>query len=218
MKEGTGKEIKWHENGAVDSETDFVDGTLNGLMRGWSHDGVLIFQHFYYDGRPVSKKKYDVLCEQHCRLPKYGSVRVSKTLGRWFSELQKKQVADLDVHERRRREFDEQCESDLVEADTIEFESLLKTRRICSLGDLESKEVRGWIKSLKSSGACRIWATRVEKDPDGSRHSNRLIIELPDNRKRRKAIFEMLLFQAKPFLNGRLAVVEGDRFVAVSVV
>jgi hypothetical protein len=218
MTDGTGKQIKWHENGAIENELDLVGGVLNGLMRIWSPDGVLIGQKFYFDGRAISKRKYDLLCRQHLHLPKYGSVRVKNTLGRWWSGVREQRAADADRQEQARTDFDDQCESERKEADAIDVERWLKKRRVCSLGDMETSAVRRWIKKLKTNGACRIWATRVQQDPDGSEHSNQLIVELPSDERRRKRVVDALLRQARPFFDGSPAVVAGNRFVTVSLV
>lgn len=71
MKQGTGTQYVWYDNGQLAGENPMVHGMLTGLQRGWDESGYLFFEKFWYQNRAVSKKKYRELQTRHHNIPQY---------------------------------------------------------------------------------------------------------------------------------------------------
>ena len=220
IKDGrlNGIERVWHENGQLESEVFTLSGVMNGRMRIWSDDGVLITQQFFFEGRPISKKKYDGLCASCPSLPVYATEKITNTLGRAIARERKKRQNDPELQLRIRQGVDADCADYIQCPDTKEARAWAQGRRgkRC-LGSFETAETRRLIRKLYAAGAAKVWAANVEADPDGDQFGSRLIVKLPADAGKQGKVFDLLAGTARPFLTGPPAVVVGLRFMAAAI-
>lgn len=220
LKDGKldGTEREWHDNGQLRSEVHCLAGIINGRMRIWSDDGVLITQQFFFDGRPISKKKYDGLCASWPSLPVYPREKIINTVGRAVARERKQRQNDLELQLRIRQGVDADCADYAQCPDTKEARAWARGRRgERGLGSLETTKTRRLVRKLYAVGAAKVWVANVEADPDGDEFGSRLIVKLPADAGKQGQIFDLLAESARPFLTGPPAVLVGLRFMAATM-
>lgn len=114
--------------------------------------------------------------------------------------------------------YDEQCEFETKAKDSKELLSWLQKKGQRELGELTKQDALKLTRKLYSLGAVKIWATRIERDCDGSEYSKRLIIALPPSRDLQGKIFELCADPARPFMDGTAPAARvGGNYMAVNL-
>lgn len=225
LRDGTGLLRKWYDNGQVEAEWSYFKGELNGRMRLWAEGGMLYTQIYYFGGRQISKKGYLKKCAENPELPRFAEEHVTDTLGNYMRRLRRKKrerarLGPTPDQIKAQRIFDDECRIETRETRAKELVSWLSkgTKGPRELGELSTGKSLRLARRLYALGAAKVWATNIERDPDGAEYSRRLIIKLPRDAHARGKIYEACADPARPRLGESLpAIVTGKRFMSVSV-
>ncbi len=226
LRDGTGTLKTWRDDGELASEISYSCGKITGRMRNWGNNGILLGERWFFNDRPISKKKYKQMCVRDARLPRFDEEQVVNTLGNWLRKQRKerrvrKKLGLFDEERQAARElFDEDRLAETKAVDSKEIISWLKrkTKGETVLDEMTEKESLRLARKLYSLGAIKVWAVGIESDPDGSQHSIHLIIALPNDPRKCGEIYKSCASYARPFLTvGSPAIVVGQKYMSVSL-
>lgn len=89
-------------------------------------------------------------------------------------------------------------------------------KRPTELGELSRSKSLQLARRLYAMGATKVWATNIERDPDGAEYSKELIIALPEDMSKLGKIYELCSDPARPFIGGSApAIAKGKKFMSV---
>jgi len=194
-------------------------------MRSWAEDGTLYTTRYFFEGRPVSKKRYLEQCATNPTLPRFLDEKTSSTLGNFMRRLRKEKRKEAkrkatvgDFTDEMR--YDERCALEIKASDAKEALSWLEkgARGKRELGEMGRGEALQFVRKLYKLGAMKVWAVRLEQDPDGFESTRRLVVVLPKDPTDRGRMYEACSDQARPFMMiGTPAILIGQRYMAVSL-
>ena len=158
-------------------------------MRVWEADGMLMVEAYFYESRPISKKKYLEKCRTNPELPVFADEKVTNTLGNYMRRLRKERREQVKWR-RHRKIF--KTSVGLMSGVRQKRKKMTRKKRFPGL-KAESKAKKNLAKSTRAEalrlvkkiyalGAIKIWATGIESDGDESEYSKSLIIILPDEK------------------------------------
>ncbi len=225
LRNGTGTLLEWYENGQLSQECSYFHGAMTGRVRFWAEDGMLFGQRYYFDGRPISKKRYKAKCRAVPGLPRFKDEHTKNTLGNYVRRLRraKRDQAKTGPTPEQLEEdrcFDEICEAETKRKDSKELLFWLAkgTNQQKELGELSKSQALRLAHKLYRLGAVRVWATNIERDRDGAQYSRRIIIALPAPASSREEIYALCADPARPFIGGSgPAIAMGTNFMSVSL-
>jgi hypothetical protein len=180
---------------------------------------------YFFEGRPISKKKYLELCNADRSLPRFLDEKTANTIGNYMKRLrrEKREQTKLGPTQEQLKEqqwFDEECAAEVKEVGSREVLTWLKkkTRGAKEIGEMTKGEVRIFARKLYALGAVKIWVAGIERDRDGSQYSKRLIVALPAEQAKIGRIYEFCTDPARPFLGGiGPAIRLGQKYMCVSL-
>ncbi len=177
IKNGTGIEKKWYEDGTVENEISWVNGTTTGRWRMYEEDGTILGDMYWIKNRKVSKKKYIEACQKDPTLPRYDDIEVKKKL-----------PAEKAIPEPDNDDF---CKGIISSGKAKEAREWFKSAK-CFLGEATNEEDSvELVESLYKAGVVKVWVFDINIDKSGEQYSGRLIIEMPKNSGKRKKIFSI---------------------------
>jgi hypothetical protein len=226
FKGGTGIGRDWHANGQVSGEVSYVDGQMTGRMRGWAPDGMLYFTRYFFDGRQISKKKYDGLCETNPSLPRFADDKLTNTLGNYVRRLRKEQREQAKSGPTPQQfqeiaKWEKDCEFATRRSDSAEAIAWLNGAKGAAheLGEMTQRLALNLVRQLYALGARKIWVVQIERDAAGAEYSKKLVIQLPKSRESVGKIYKLCADEARPFMDGSApAISTSPKFMTVSLV
>jgi hypothetical protein len=225
LKNGSGKLRQWHANGTLSAEFTYHRGQLTGPMKYWAEDGMLYGTKFFFEDRPISKKRYLELCTANPALPRFIDKKETNTIGNYVRQLRKEKRANAKLGPTKEEleaeaYFDETCIAESKSPDGKEVIAWLEKgkRGQRELGELGRAQSLKLAKKLYALGSMRVWATRIECDKDGFECSRRLILKLPPETDKRSKIYNLCSDPARPSLTtGMPAIRIGRQFMSISL-
>jgi hypothetical protein len=180
IKNGTGIEKKWYEDGTIENEISWVNGTTTGRWRMYEKDGTILGDIYWIKNRQVSKKRYLEACKTDPTLPRYEeSDKAAPKI---------KQPVSISKSENS----DELAKSILARKDVFEALKWLRDTSMPehSLGEATTQnDSIELVESLYKAGAITVWVFDIDGGSDEEQNSGRLLIELPRNQSMRKKLF-----------------------------
>lgn len=180
VKDGTGIQREWFQNGRLQLETSTVAGKFTGRIRIWLPDGTLVSEQFGIENRNVTPAAYAVAAARHPDYPRY--------------PVSKSKVKFPDADEIERREFELQVAGLLAQTNKREALRWLKagaSKR--SLGLFKVTQARQLVQKLYAAGALQIFAVSIYSDKDGKQFSDALLVKLPPEPSARQTIRDLLV-------------------------
>jgi hypothetical protein len=178
MVHGTGIQKQWHENGRLQLEVSTVKGQFCGRNRIWLWDGTLLSERFYLHGRPVEAETYRAAAAKDKTLPKFRTEPTASLLKARNREKYIYQVFVASLLERAKP----------VEA----LEWFQKNRgdtTARSLGSFKREQnAKQLVEALYDAGAANVILPGVYHNKAGDQFADCLLVRLPRNDSRRKAI------------------------------
>jgi len=176
MDHGTGVQQTWHDNGQLNVEFTTVAGQFCGRNRMWLRDGTLISDEVLLLNREVTPDEYRQAAARDERLP--------KLRGR---------IAKLPVKDPawERKNFRLYVSWLLAKRNGSEVRAWLKaedkTKRGLGLFKRKSLAVE-FVEELYLSGAIKVIAPDIYRNKRGDQFADRLVVQLPKEPGKRKAI------------------------------
>ncbi len=175
IKNGTGVQKEWHEDGTIKIEIPWINGIVTGRIRVYWGDGTVCGDEYNIKNRKVSKKKYLEACKKDPTLPRYDDIEKDKK-----SQAVKKPPIPNN---------DELCKEIINSQQAKEAREWMKSAK-CILGEATNEEdSKELVESLYKAGAEKVWVFEINIDESGEQYSGRLIVEMPADSKKRKKIF-----------------------------
>ncbi|MGV3756383.1 MAG: toxin-antitoxin system YwqK family antitoxin [Verrucomicrobiota bacterium] len=225
FKAGTGILRQWHENGQLSLEISYFNGRETGRMRCWEKDGMLYGTRYYFEGKPISKKGYLEKCALIPELPRLEEEKTTHTLGNFVRKLkrEKREQAKLGPTPEQLAEklrFDDDCLAETKAKTSQEIIAWLtkSPKKPRELGEISRVKALKLAKKLYAADAKKIWVTNIERDPDGSEYSNKLILDLSEAAAQRSKIYDLCTDHARPLLgNAGPAIRMEKRYMTISL-
>jgi len=182
MVNGTGIQRAWHDNGQLQLEVSTVRGEFCGRNRIWLRDGTLLSERFYLNGEVVSADTYREAAAKDKTLPKFRGKP---------AKLPPKN------HTTERHILDVFVGSLLEKQNRCEGRGWLKQngdKAVRSLGrfkparDAAKSETGKFVKELYDAGATAVIVPDIYRDKAGKQFADCLVVSLPKNAAKRKAI------------------------------
>jgi hypothetical protein len=181
MIHGTGVQRQWHDNGKLQLEVSTVGGAFTGRNRMWLCDGTLLSERFYLNGRVVGHDTYRAAASKGKSLPAFRG-KPAKLPPK--SRATEKHILEVFVH------------SLLEKPERNEARAWL-TRKVGdqttrSLGRFKQEnDAAKFVKALYEVGGVEVIVPEIYRDKAGGQFSDCLLIRLPRNAAKRKAIREV---------------------------
>jgi hypothetical protein len=185
IHEGTGMYRTWHPNGQLMSETSMIDGKNTGRSVAYFEDGELAGETYWLENEKVSKKRYLEACNLNPDLPCH-AVQKTRRLARSANQV----VPNPSTRS-------------LITTDELPLKLLQGAREVLSwleesrqpsrsLGEATDQDdsIR-LAKELYDRGAVAVHAVEIQGEQDDDQNSGRLVVELPDDKRRRKKLFRL---------------------------
>ena len=179
MKDGTGIQREWFENGRLQMETSTVAGKFTGRIRLWLPDGTLVAEQFAIENRNVTQAAYAVAAGRHPDYPRYPA--------------RKGKIKLPNADEIERREFQLQVKGLLSQRNRCEAAKWLAAgaqRR--SLGLFTFIQAQRLVKNLYAATAQKVFAVKIYEGKSGKQFSDALLVKLPSEKPARRAIRQLL--------------------------
>jgi MORN repeat protein len=183
MVHGTGIQRAWHDNGRLQLEISTVHGEFSGRNRIWLRDGTLLSERFYLNGRAVSADMYREAAANDKALPKFRG---------------KPAKVPPNDHATERRIHRLFVGSVLHKRDRSEARRWLQTQNGDQTGrslgrfkparDAARSETGRFVNELYSAGATAVIVPDIYRDKAGKQYADSLVVRLPRNAAKRKAI------------------------------
>jgi len=178
MVHGTGIQRIWHDNGCLQMEISTRSGEACGRTRVWLADGTLISDNLYLHQKSVSAGEYRAAAAQDKSLPKFRG-RLLKVPPE-DSTLQKRMLRVLVAWLLEKPNCSE-ARKWLSKASTD------KSAR--SLGRFKRKQDSiKFVQSLYEAGAVKVIAPDIYASKAGDQFADCLVVQLPRDAARRKAV------------------------------
>jgi hypothetical protein len=177
MGRGTGNSKHWFPNGKLAFEASVVNEGFTGRLRRWNDAGALVQENFFLENRRVPRDEYDRATETDSSLPTYDDeskepVRERRNTGRGGHE---KIIAGL----LSRRT-----------ANAVEWLKESASDATRSLGELNNSKSVLLVNALREAGAVDVLAVDIDEDAKGNQQAGKLVIVMPKDQKKRRAIRE----------------------------
>jgi hypothetical protein len=177
MVNGTGIQRAWHDNGQLQSELSTVRGEFSGRSRTWLRDGTLLSERIYLHGRIVSAEAYCDAAKKDKSLPKLrekpGGVRrknlaseyrIHRVFTKWLLGKSNGEAAEW-LHRNGEAKAARSLGRFKREGDAVEF-----------------------VRALYDAGAAKVVVSDIYTNKNGDQFADYLLVQLPKDAKRRKAI------------------------------
>ena len=177
MVRGTGIQRAWHDNGQLQMEVSTVRGEFCGRNRIWLRDGTLLSERFYVHSRVVSADEYREAAARDETLPKFPgqSAKLPPKNGATREHIYRVFVASL-----------------LEKTHRKEARTWLKNgggKIAHSLGRFKSEsDAAKFVEQLYDAGAAKVIAPDIYDNKAGDQFADSVLVHLPQNRVKRKAI------------------------------
>jgi hypothetical protein len=177
MVNGTGIQRAWHDNGQLQSELSTVRGEFSGRSRMWLHDGTLLSERIYLHGRIVSAEAYREAAKKDTSLP--------KLRGQPAGARRESPASEYRIH----RVFTKWLlgKSGGDAAEWLHHNGEAKAARSLGRFKREGDAVK-FVQSLYQAGAAKVVVSDVYTKKNGDQFADYLLVKLPKDAKRRKAI------------------------------
>ena len=176
MEHGTGTQKSWHDNGRLKQEFATVDGQFCGRSRMWLRDGTLISDKVLLFDRDVTPSQYHQAASKDPRLPRLLG-RVGKTPPN--SRAMEKHMQHVFVQSLLARRNRSETRTWLNADD--------KTTRTLGRFKRASAAVK-FLDALYQAGAVKVIAPDIYHNKRGGQFADCLLVQLPKEAGRRKAI------------------------------
>lgn len=197
MERGTGIQRAWHDNGRLQMELSTVNGDFCGRSRLWLADGTLLSDKLRLHGRDVSVALYRKAAAKDPALPK---LRGRTALAR--KKPAEKKILQVLTTELLRKPNRFEALSWLARTTGIEGAR--------SLGRFKSeRQATQFVEELYEAGAVEVIAPDTYGNSRGDQFADCLVVRLPKEERRRKAIRAVCALLKKR----KLGAVEPDRDV-----
>lgn len=178
MVHGTGVQREWHNNGKLQMEVWTVRGDFCGRNRIWLRDGTLLAERFYLHGLVVSAGTYRAAAAKDKNLPKFRGKPANLT--------EKNRVKPLHIH----RVF---VDSLLEKRHRREARKWLTKKTgdqtVRSLGRFKhERDTAKFVEALYQAGAVDVIVPDIYRNKARDQFSDCLLVQLPRNAAKRKAI------------------------------
>ncbi len=182
MVKGTGTQRAWHDNGQLQLEVSTVRGEFCGRNRIWLRDGTLLSERFYLNGQVVSADTYREAAAKDKTLPQFR--------GKPAKLPPKNPATERHIH----RVF---VESLLEKREHSEIRGWLKQNgdkagrslgRFKPARDVAKSETGKFVNALYDAGAMAVIVPDIYRSKEGKQFADCLVVRLPKNPAKRKAI------------------------------
>ena len=164
VKDGTGIQREWFDNGRLQLETSTVAGKFTGRTRVWLQDGTLVAEQFGIENHNVTPAAY-AAAAKHPDYPRYPA--------------SKGKMKFPDADEIERREFELQVAGLLAQTNKREALRWLKAgAQKRSLGLFKLPRRGNWFKSFILP-VLQIFAVSIYSSKNGKQFSDALLVKLP---------------------------------------
>lgn len=176
MRNGTGIQYSWFQDGRPQSEISTVSGLFTGRSRLRLSDGSLLRDEWLIENHKVSRAEYLKAAAAHLDWPKYTKDRSRQRV------LSRSQVET--------RAYRLHCESLLSRKTSRDAAEWLNEGNpaTCALGRLGRLTAKRLVADLAGAGAKRVVAADIYYGKRGREFADVLFVQLPASRKRRQAI------------------------------
>lgn len=206
VKDGTGIQYEWFENGRLQLETSTVAGKFTGRIRIWLPDGTLVSEQFGIENRNVTQTAYAAAARKHPDYPRYPA--------------SKGKIKFPDHDEIERREFELQVAALLAQTNKREALRWLKAgAHKRSLGHFKVTQARQLVQKIYAAGALQVFAVSIYSNKDGKQFSDALLVKLRTEPSARQTIRDLLVKLPAKLRAGVLPVEDhGEKFLFASFV
>ena len=182
MVNGTGIQRAWHDNGQLQMEVSTVRGEFCGRNRIWLRDGTLLSERFYLNGQVVTAETYREAAMKDKTLPKFRGKPANLP------------PKDLAMEKHIYRVF---VGSLLEKPDRSEVRGWLKQNgdkagrllgRFKPARDVAKSETGKFVNALYVAGAMAVIVPDIYRSREGTQFADSLVVRLPKNAAKRKAI------------------------------
>lgn len=178
MVHGTGVQRGWHDNGQLQIEISTLRGEFCGRNRIWLRDGTLLSERFYLNGRVVSAETYRGAAAKDKALPKFR--------GPSAGLRRKEHATEKHIH----RVF---TKSLLEKAHRCDAREWLHKNGVPqathSLGRFKKeRDAAKFVQELYQAGAAKVIVPDIYGNKNGGQFADGLLVQLPKDAKRRKAV------------------------------
>jgi hypothetical protein len=176
MVHGTGIQRTWHENGRLQLEFSTVRGDFSGRFRMWLHDGALMSDVIYLQGRPVTDEEY--------RAARAKDKSLFKLNGKIGIPLPKSVATEKHIHEVFVRSL-------LAQNNRAEVRKWLASggKTVRSLGRFKRvSDALKFIEALYKAGVTGVIAPDIYAGKAGAEFADCVLVRLPKIAAKRKAI------------------------------
>ncbi len=179
MDHGTGTQREWWDNGRLKMEVSTLDGAFHGISRQWLMDGTLVFKVYFVESNQVARDQYQQFPASLANLPKDdGDEPVQPDTPRLA--LKEHQLFVQSLLDRPNK----------AELRKWLGESKIHGRKR-SLGSFSNEATAmETAHALYWNGAVSIIAADLYSNAEGDEFCECLLVELPPNSSRRKALRE----------------------------
>jgi len=174
MKHGTGTQRSWHDNGRLNLEFTTIEGKFCGRSRLWLRDGTLISDRVLLFGRNVTPEQYRKAAANDPRLP------------RLRGRIGKPPMNNRELQKHIYRVF---VSGLLSKHNRSEARMWLKAAGKKTLGRFQhANEAAQFVEELYQAGASLVMASDIYRNQRGTQFADSLLVQLPKNAARRKAV------------------------------
>jgi hypothetical protein len=176
MVHGTGIQRTWHENGRLQLEFSTVRGDFSGRFRMWLHDGALMSDEIYLQGRPVTDEEY--------RAARAKDKSLFKLNGKIGIPLPKSVATEKHIHQVFVRSL-------LAQKNRAEVGEWLENggKAARSLGRFKRKaDAMTFVEALYNAGATEVIAPDIYASKTGDQFADCLLVKLTKITPKRKAV------------------------------
>lgn len=185
LNNGTGTYRLWHANGQLMIEKPMIGRRTTGRERVYAEDGELLSESYWIGNAKVSKTRYVEACERNRELPRYEN-EMSCVRKRGTKKAAERTVLPEPLSD----ELPIQLMRSVGVREALKWleESVEPSRSLGEeMGRYESIRL---VKRLYRLGASAVHAVEIDGGVDDDQNSGRLVIELPQDPKRRRQLFK----------------------------
>jgi hypothetical protein len=200
---GTSISRTWDENGMLRSEAPTVNGRQVGRFTVFTENGSILIRKYFLEDGEVSREEYEAACDTRPELHRYTDEPPLKgprktpqkkepsSKARQHTARSNERRPDVSGVEANERAFVE----DLLSGKTSEALAWLLEGRDGAkrgLGEMGAAMSREFVEKWYEIGAVGAWAVQIEVSPfDGDETTNHLLVELPQEQRKREKLFEL---------------------------
>jgi hypothetical protein len=178
MVHGTGIQREWHDNGKLQMEVSTVRGEFSGRNRTWLRDGTLLSERFYVRGHAVSADKYRETAAKDKSLPMFRG-KPAKLPPK--NRTMEKHILEVFVRSLLEKPKGREARKWLANKTGDQTER--------SLGRFEREnDAANFVQTLYQAGAVEVIVPDVYRNKARDQFADCLLVRLPKNVAKRKAI------------------------------